>query len=1656
MLNSKKAMKQKNKKIKAQLVSFWRQTFGSNVWVIIIPVLTVAFCIIAWLILALNYDARRVVNSVIMDIPVLLSGARIIALTLALLFLSATLYLWIDYHQQAKLLKREDYALTYGLVHHAQKVVIPKIRYNWGQLFYWVAYGLTVFSFVALMISSHIGSAFATGPYSGPHGSDVFAMLVKTDNPGGNSSNNQFVIGMVLASPANWTANMNFNVDCDNDGTWEFTNQSGYYGITCTYPVAGIYTVAISGLLTRVHYETYGNTVWNDSKKILEIQQWGNTPWEHMYLGGATNMHITATDTPNLSNGTNLGGAFADNTNFNDNINNWDVSNVVSLDSMFTGATSFNQPLNNWDTSNVQYMSSVFAGATSFNQDLSTWDTSSVVGMASMFQGATSFNQPLNTWNTGNVTNLSNMFAGATAFDQPLNNWDTSSVVDMSRTFADTAVFNQPLNTWNTSNVVSMSGMFNSATAFNSDISSWDTSKVTAFNGTEEWDSWNGMFAGATSFNQPLNTWNTSSVTSMRYMFFGATSFNQNINSWDTSSVTSMSRMFSGATSFNQNINSWDTSSVTDMLQMFGSLSYPSGSGATAFNQPLNNWDTSKVTSMGGMFTGATAFNQPLNNWDTSSVTDMSGMFAGATAFNGNIGSWDTSALEHMNAWGYGAGMFEDAISFNQNINNWDVSGVTDMTKTFKNTTSFNSPVGSWDTSTVTSMSEMFSGATSFDQPLNTWNTGSVTKMSSMFSGATSFNQPLSDWNTSNVTIMAGMFAGATAFNQSLNTWNTGSVTDMSAMFMDTTSFNQSLSDWNTSNVTSMSYMFANATSFNQPMGDWDTSSVTSLGSTFAGAIAFNQNIGTLNVENVGYMWSIVSGSGISPETYDAILLGWSGQNLQSNIQLEVQDFMYCESEDERAYIIAEFDWYIVGDTRICSPQVATGGVQSLSQEVAEVSIAIISSDSAYAVVQYGLDDSYGNSVYPSSSSPGNQVVTIDNLDCGVTYHYRAYLENPRGAAYGEDATFTTPACLISDHSLSISLNNSEPVIAGDTAEYSLTVSNLGPDVSADYLILYILIPTVTTYQSATFTNNTIGSTCVNYGSISSFPYASFSSYEGSLVACGARPNPALAVGGSLSLQLKLTTTSDYVGGNTTLRGFVLGPQDSELDFFGSAIVGSAPIYSINSNNIFNHIYVVDEDTPDDPDPENPSDPNNPPASITNSGNAREGTPKDPPDPIEYLEEVANIGKAQNEKVAQQNKKRVASIAIITRNMSWILLVIMALFYAIQAYRQERQNHLLRAAEALLNQTIEGLSGFLHIVTHYLGTPITTMSLAIEALGKKSQVATGGLAVSVESLKVYVNNLVSELNTRTEPIKKQLESAGQIKTHRTSRWVVLPVLVSVGLLALSMALAAQSGRQEAWVSFNVLGLLLVVTGSLLTLLFFKFWQHQRQLNSNLKQTQVVAQSLLEDRVEFIASNQKELSAKVEEVRKYCEGISDPGFIKHFTSGANQLSSVSITFGHIANLLRTNKPAGTSHKAPISVGSDVAKFQSVASQAHIELSYEGAPHVVVPFTSQEFEFISSHLIDNALRFTPGGGRVYVSAKNKRRRFIMTVGDTGKGIDHKKISTLMQPFTRATSTETYDYEGLGLSLYTVRLIVEKYGGSVNIVSHEGKGTVVQITV
>jgi surface protein len=379
-----------------------------------------------------------------------------------------------------------------------------------------------------------------------------------------------------------------------------------------TYASAGPHTVEITGTFPRIHFNGTSGSV----NAITGVTQWGNIQWSTMEgaFEGASNLDISASDSPDLSNVTDMSTMFlgaSSLTATGSNIGSWNTGNVTDMRGMFAGAGDFNQDIGGWNTGNVSNMFAMFRDATSFNQDIGGWDTGNVSNMRELFSGAENFNQDIGGWDTGNVSNMRGMFANATSFNQDIGSWDTGNVSNMREMFRGADSFNQNLSGWDTGNVSNMRAMFQSADNFNQDINTWNVSNVSNMR---------SMFSNATSFNQDIGAWNVSNVSTMRSMFFSASSFNQDIGAWETGNISNMRQMFDGAASFNQDIGGWDVSSVSTMDSMF--------EGATSFNQDISLWDVSNVSNMNNMLDNTnlstTHYDRLLISWARRDVESLS------------------------------------------------------------------------------------------------------------------------------------------------------------------------------------------------------------------------------------------------------------------------------------------------------------------------------------------------------------------------------------------------------------------------------------------------------------------------------------------------------------------------------------------------------------------------------------------------------------------------------------------------------------------------------------------------------------------------------------------------------------------------------------------------------------------------------------------------------------------------------------------------------------------------------------------------------------------------------------------------------------------------------------------------------------------------
>ena len=90
----------------------------------------------------------------------------------------------------------------------------------------------------------------------------------------------------------------------------------------------------------------------------------------------------------------------------------------------------------------------------------------------------------------------------------------------------------------------------------------------------------------------------------------------------------------------------------------------------------------------------------------------------------------------------------------------------------------------------------------------------------------------------------------------------------------------------------------------------------------------------------------------------------------------------------------------------------------------------------------------------------------------------------------------------------------------------------------------------------------------------------------------------------------------------------------------------------------------------------------------------------------------------------------------------------------------------------------------------------------------------------------------------------------------------------------------------------------------------------------------------------------------------------------------------------------------------------------------------------------------NLLSNALRHTPDGGKITVSGKTYEENILLSVRDTGKGLDSHQLAAVFDRFYRVDKSRSRETGGTGLGLAIVKAIVEAHGGKVEAYS-AGKG-------
>ncbi|WP_421872742.1 ATP-binding protein [Marinoscillum sp.] len=149
-------------------------------------------------------------------------------------------------------------------------------------------------------------------------------------------------------------------------------------------------------------------------------------------------------------------------------------------------------------------------------------------------------------------------------------------------------------------------------------------------------------------------------------------------------------------------------------------------------------------------------------------------------------------------------------------------------------------------------------------------------------------------------------------------------------------------------------------------------------------------------------------------------------------------------------------------------------------------------------------------------------------------------------------------------------------------------------------------------------------------------------------------------------------------------------------------------------------------------------------------------------------------------------------------------------------------------------------------------------------------------------------------------------------------------------------------------------------------------------------------------------------------------------------------------------LETEEPAIQEFKLSELVDHNLRLLQHMATSKDVELVNSVGPKETIKSDPQMVSIVVRNLMQNAIKFTPRGGKVSVGLAHNGQASYVKVADTGVGMSSDKMNSLFDITTNKTTDGTEKEKGSGLGLILCKELIEKVGGEIAVTSEEGAGT------
>jgi signal transduction histidine kinase len=215
------------------------------------------------------------------------------------------------------------------------------------------------------------------------------------------------------------------------------------------------------------------------------------------------------------------------------------------------------------------------------------------------------------------------------------------------------------------------------------------------------------------------------------------------------------------------------------------------------------------------------------------------------------------------------------------------------------------------------------------------------------------------------------------------------------------------------------------------------------------------------------------------------------------------------------------------------------------------------------------------------------------------------------------------------------------------------------------------------------------------------------------------------------------------------------------------------------------------------------------------------------------------------------------------------------------------------------------------------------------------------------------------------------------------------------------------------------------------------------------------------RRDFVADASHELKTPVAAIQAAAETLKralrdDPEAAARF---AGQLRSESARLSRLVSdlldlsRLESERPVFELVRFDLLAREEAARLDDSAREAGVTLEVAARP-LTVSGSTKDLALLVGNLLENAVRYTPSGGRVRLEVGSADGSVLLSVEDTGIGISSRDLPRIFERFYRVDRARSRATGGTGLGLSIARHVAEQHGGRIEAESELGRGSTFQV--